>query len=65
MECWPLGVASPAAAAEAIEPPSPDAAAPYFLGGKHYMAYCMGDMPQLDSDEMRSMLDQGAHVMSS
>ena len=38
---------------------------PVFFGGKHYMAYCMGDMPQLDSDEMRSMLDQGAHVMSS
>ena len=36
-----------------------------FFGGKHYMAYCMGNMPQLDSDEMRSMLDQGAHVMSS
>jgi len=38
---------------------------PVFFGGKHYMAYCMGDMPQLDSDDMRSMLDQGAHVMSS
>jgi len=38
---------------------------PVFLGGKHYMAYCKGDMPQLDSDEMKSTLDQGAHVVSS